>query len=111
MKPMVMLEAAEAASDHAVLEEVRRIPCLGYDERDVIVGEAELHALPAHRVAGGDEAASAALHWMHAELALHDSEMGGEREAALNGCLDEDTMPEREHPWPFDAGEGCEVAV
>jgi hypothetical protein len=42
---------------------------------------------------------------MHAELALHDAKMRGEREAALNRCLDEETVPEREHRGPFDAGE------
>jgi hypothetical protein len=48
---------------------------------------------------------------MHPELALYDGEMCGEREAALDGRLNEETVPEREHPGPFDAGRGCEVAV
>src|ERR1700753_3870861 len=47
---MVVLEAAKAAGDHAVLEEVWRVPGLGHDERNVMVGEAKLHALPADRV-------------------------------------------------------------
>jgi hypothetical protein len=47
---------------------------------------------------------------MHAELLLYDSEMSGEREAALNRRMNEETMPERKHPWPFDR-ERCEVAV
>src|SRR6185437_2647294 len=101
---MVVLEAAEAAGDHAVLKEVRRIPGLGHDERDVIVGEAELQALPAHRVTRGDLADDAALHRMHAEFALDDSDACGESEAALNGCLDEDAVAERKHPGAFDAG-------
>lgn len=102
---VVVLEALEAAGDHAVLKEVRRLPCLRHDERDVIVDEAELQALPAHCVAGSDEAADAALNRMHAELALDDSKMRGEREAALDGCLNQEAVTEREHLGPFDSGE------
>ena len=77
----------------------------------MIVDEAELQALPAHSVTGSDESGDTAFDGMHAELALNDRKMCGEREAAFNGCLDEDTMPEREHPWPFDVGESYKVAV
>jgi hypothetical protein len=35
---------------------------------------------------------------MHVELSLHDRQMCGERETALNGCLYQETVPEREHP-------------
>jgi hypothetical protein len=42
---------------------------------------------------------------MHTELSLDDTEMGGEREAALNGCLNQEAVPEREHRWPFNSGE------
>src|SRR5580692_977340 len=64
---MVVLEAAEAAGGHTVLEEVRRIPGLGLDQRDVIIDEAELQSLPAHRVARGDEPCDTAFNRMHAE--------------------------------------------
>ncbi len=108
---MVVLEATEASGDHAVLKEVRGIPGLGHDERYVIVGEAELQALPAHRVAARDEPRDAAFNRMHAKLTFHDSEMSGEREAALNRRLNQETVPEREHLGPLRPGERCKVAV
>jgi len=90
---VVVLEAAEAARDHAVLKKARAVPGLGHDERDVIVGKAELQAFPAHGFAGRDKAAGAAIDGIHAELAFYDIKMCGKREATLNRCMDVETVP------------------
>ena len=86
---VVVLEGAEAAGEHAVAEEVWGAEVFCRDERDVVVGEAELHAFPADGVAGGDVAGGAAGYWVHAEFFLHDGDAGGELEAEGDGGLDE----------------------
>ncbi len=96
-KGVIVLEGAEAAGEHAVAEEAGRV--IGLDEAFVELGQAELPALPADAVAGGDQAfsdeacgagAAGAGDGAHAELVLHDGEVGGEQETALDGGMDDD---------------------
>jgi uncharacterized protein len=93
-KGVVVLEGAEAAGDHAVAKEMGRVE--GFDEALVKLRQPELPALPEDGVTVRHESRDSAAYRTHAELLLHDSEAGGELEAALDGGVNDDFVAKGE---------------
>lgn len=85
---MVVMEVGEAPGFLAVLKEMGRVE--RSDEGMVALRKAEEPALPMHPAAEGDT--SARWEWLEAEGLMHQLNIGGEREDAVDRRPDEDAV-------------------